>query len=146
MDIDQTIEMDVSDSFIQSLSGENLSWFIDAIQGMILADRRVDEEELSFLRKVIASLSDKEQAERLVAMIRERKPADLPYAGQMDRGVAFDILTVLVKVALVNGKLSTVEAAFFKLACRRLGYDNVFTKDMLVWAQKKWSWKQNTIA
>ncbi|MBF0277203.1 MAG: TerB family tellurite resistance protein [SAR324 cluster bacterium] len=137
LDTDQTLELHVKDGFIQSLSSENLSWFVDAIQGMILADRRVDEHELSFLREIISLLSDKEQAERLVAMIRERKQAELDYAGQMNRDIAFDILTILVKVALADSKLSSAEAVFFKQACRRLGYDNAFSRDMLVWAQKK---------
>lgn len=137
LDTPETMESIVSEAFIRSLDADELVWFVDAVQGMILADQRVDEEEINFLRHLIAMLSDKNEAERLVEMIKERKQAELPYSGQMERGVAFEILTVLLNLALSDGKLRTVEAEYFKYACRRLGFDNAFSKDMLVWAQKK---------
>ena len=135
-DIKKIIE-DESESFIRSLEPEDMVWFVNAVQGMILADRRVDEGEINFIRKLIELLPDKQESERLVEMIKKREPAKLPYSGRMKRDIAFNMLTTLLNIALADGKLGAAEADYFKSACRQLGFDAILSREMLVWAKKK---------
>lgn len=132
----QAIE-DESKSFIRSLEPEDTVWFINAVQGMILADKRVDEGEINFIRRLIELISDKKEAGRLVESIKKRKAAELAYAGNMNREVAFNMLTTLLNIALSDGKLGQPEAEYFKTACRQLGFDAILSKEMLAWAKKK---------
>ncbi len=127
----------LDETFIESLSDDNLSWFVDAIRGMVLADRHVDHHEVAYLRTILAYLSNKEEAERLVQMIKQRQNAELYYIGTIDREQAFYILVVLAKIALADGKFTQSEADYFKYACTRLGFDGIFTKEMLNLVQKK---------
>ncbi|MBF0288908.1 MAG: DUF2225 domain-containing protein [SAR324 cluster bacterium] len=131
------LSTELDENFIESLSAENLAWFVDAIRGMILADRHVDHHEIAYLRTILAYLSDKDEAERLVQMIKDRQNAELSYIGTIDREQAFHILIVLSKIALADSKFTQSEADYFKYACTRLGFDGIFTKQMLNLVQKK---------
>lgn len=138
MDVEKRLEREVSEVFISSLSPEEMHWFVDAVKGMILSGRTLGEKEISYLRTVLTFLSNKDEASRLAQMIKNRnRKTNLPPIQEIDDTKAFDIATVLLKFAMVDGSISKQEAEFFKFACGQMGFNSTLIKKFLIWAQHR---------
>ena len=59
----------------EAMSIEEKIWFARAIAGMIVADGRVDDSELEFLKEAISFLEDRDQVNGIMA--RSQGPDDM---------------------------------------------------------------------
>lgn len=137
LDVEKRLEHEVDESFIASLNPKELHWFVDAIKGMIMCNKGLRKEEKGYLQTVMTFLYDKEEAKRLVSMIKTGEQETEMTPITLDKGKAFQVAVVLIKFALVDGIITKAEADFFRTACLQMGFDPIFTNRMLVWADLK---------
>lgn len=138
LDVEKRLEREVSEAFISSLSPAELSWFLDAVKGMVLCDKGINGNEMDYLRTILSFVSNKKEAKRLVQMIKSRNSqSDLTEILDLDEKKSFEIATVLAKFASVDGKISNAEADFFRFACQKMGYNIQFATKMLSWAKNR---------
>ena len=57
----------------EAMSVEEKIWFARAIAGMIVADGRVDDSELEFLKEAISFLEDRDQVNGIMTVVRQGK-------------------------------------------------------------------------
>lgn len=137
LDVEKRLEHEVNESFIASLSPKELHWFVDAVKGMIMCNKGLRKEEKGYLQTVLSFLSCKDEAKRLVEMIKSRDQVNQFAAISIEKNKAFEIAVVLLKFALVDGIFTKGEADFFKMACTKMDFDPEFINRMLVWADLK---------
>jgi hypothetical protein len=112
----------------EAMTIEEKIWFANAIAGMIVADGRVDDSELEFLKEAISFLEDRDQVNGIMAVVREGKTPSLE-ARKIDPRQSFIILKYLAELMVVDGKMSETEITFFVYAGNLLGFtSNILTK------------------
>ncbi|MGA1644873.1 MAG: DUF2225 domain-containing protein [bacterium] len=112
----------------EAMSVEEKIWFARAIAGMIVADGRVDDSELEFLKEAISFLEDRDQVNGIMAVVRQGKTPSLE-ARKIDPKQSFIILKYLAELMVVDGKMSETEITFFVYAGGLLGFtSNILTK------------------
>ena len=136
INFEKIINVDVDESFIISLKEHEKSWLMTAIQGMIKADKRMDEKEIAYLKKILTFLGNKSDAEKLIQMIRSKEPAELKGI-RVSQETTFSILVILLKIAFSDGEISASETGFFGEAAKAIGIDSALIKHMLNWANKQ---------
>ncbi len=87
----------------EAMSIEEKIWFARAIAGMIVADGRVDDSELEFLKEAISFLEDRDQVNGIMAVVRQGKTPSLE-ARKIDPKQSFIILKYLAELMVVDGK------------------------------------------
>ena len=111
----------------EAMSIEEKIWFARAIAGMIVADGRVDDSELEFLKEAISFLEDRDQVNGIMAVVRQGKTPSLE-ARKIDPKQSFIILKYLAELMVVDGKMSETEITFFVYAGGLLGFtSNILT-------------------
>lgn len=112
----------------EALSLEEKIWFARAIAGMVVADGRVDDSELEFLRDAISFLEDKDQVNKIMGIVRQNKTPSLE-PRRIDPKQSFIILKYLAELMVVDGKMSETEITFFVYAGNLLGFtEKILTK------------------
>jgi len=129
------LENEIEEVFVGTLSEKERSWLIEAIAGMILSDGTVQEEEIKYLRKIMTLLSDRNEASRLADFIKQKKLPEIQILGKKNRQKSFEMLLILAKIAIVDGKLVDQEASFLIHAGGQLGFDKLYCKEVLNWAK-----------
>ena len=81
-------------------------WFALSIAGMVVADGRTDQSEMSFLREAINFLPEKEEINNTMAVIKECKTPELGPLN-IDPKQAFLMLKYLAQLMVVDADLST---------------------------------------
>ena len=111
----------------EAMSIEEKIWFARAIAGMIVADGRVDDSELEFLKEAISFLEDRDQVNGIMTVVRQGKTPSLE-ARKIDPKQSFIILKYLAELMVVDGKMSETEITFFVYAGGLLGFtSNILT-------------------
>ena len=136
INFEKIINADVDESFILSLKEHEKSWFFSAIQGMVQADKRMDEKEIAYLKKILTFLGNKSDAEKLIQMIRSKEPLELNGI-RVEQETTFSMLIILLKIAFSDGEICDAEAIFFGEAAKSIGIDSALIKHMLSWANKQ---------
>ncbi len=106
---------------VETLSAADKVWFAQAIAGMIVADGKVDESEMNFLRQAIGFLEDRDEVARMMNIVKQGKPPQLEAAGIESRQ-AFIMLKYLSELMVADSRLSTGEIRFFLYAGTLLGF------------------------
>lgn len=134
INIEKTLQNEVNESFLMSLDPAIRSWFIDAASHMLLADGYLDEYEIAYLRTIITFIGDHSETKRLLELIKSRKPQKLIRIS-INKEDALEIMTILIKIAIVDGTFSTKEANLFIKIGGLVGMDFDFVKEMLEWGR-----------
>ena len=108
---------------INEMSGAEKMWFAYSIAGMVVADGRTDQSEMIFLREAINFLEEKEEINKVMAVIKEGKTPEMKPLN-IDPKQAFLILKYLAQLMVVDADLSSKEISFFLLTGRSLGFNN----------------------
>ncbi len=136
LNIEKMLKSEMDETVLGSLSPEVKSWFVDALQGMIMCDGGLDDYEIAYLRTILAFLGDIQQAERLIKMIRAKEEVDL-HPISIEKENAFEIFTIVMKMAFVDGKIDRLEADYMFQLGLLMGYDHDIVKRMLSWGQSR---------
>lgn len=134
--IEKTLKSEVNETIISTLEPEAKSWFVDALKGIMIIDKRMDDLEIAYLRTILTFLGNKSEAERLLSMMKAKEPTELEPI-TMEKESAFEILTILMKMAIVDGKLSQSEANYILKVGRLLGFDNGLIRRILAWGKNR---------
>ncbi len=129
---EKIIHTEIDESFIRGLDDPKRAWFIDAIAGMLLADGKLDEREIAYLRKILTFLGNKNEAERMLGMIKTRETNPLKKISIGGNG-AFEMLTLLMRVAAADGEVSPPETDFLFKAGKLMGLDFELIESVLSW-------------
>ncbi len=132
--IEKTLQNEVNESFLTSLDEHAKEWFINAACHMLLADGHLDEHEIAYLRTILTFMGDASEAQRLLNAIQQRKKEPLQRI-TLCRENTLEILTILLKIAIVDGNLSHSEANLFLKLAVLLGMDFDLAKNMLEWGR-----------
>ena len=106
---------------LENLSPKDKIWFAQAIAGMVIADGRVDESEIVFLKKAIGFLDDREEIDRLMAIVKQGKPPQLEEA-HIDSKQAFSMIKYLLELMIADSRLSPGEIHYFLYTGKLFGY------------------------
>ncbi|MBF0278827.1 MAG: response regulator [SAR324 cluster bacterium] len=134
--IEKTLESEVDEAVLRSLENDVKSWFVDALKGMLVIDGRMDDNEIAYLRTILTFLGNKEEAERLLEMIKLKKEPRLETKA-IEVETVFFMLTILMKLAIVDDKLSQSEADYMNQMGQLLGVDNSLIRRMLNWGNNR---------
>ncbi|MBF0289343.1 MAG: response regulator [SAR324 cluster bacterium] len=134
LSIEKTLRREVDESFLMSLDSVSKSWFIDAASQMLLVDGYLDEFEIAYLRTIVTFIGDDTETQRLLNAIKSREPQKLVRIS-LDKEVALEIMTILLKIAIVDGNLSIKEANIFIKIGGLIGMDIQLLKEMLEWSR-----------
>ena len=138
LDIEKLLQHELDEAFIRSLTPKEMRWFVDAVKGIVLCDKSLSEEELSYLRTIVSFLSDKNEANRLIRMVKQKDDtSDLDILTGIERNKAFEMMVILVNLAIVDGNISQAESEFILYTGNKLGFKNVFCNKLLTWAYDK---------
>lgn len=122
-----------------ALSPRASKWFAYAIAGMICADGVVDEEELVFLKQTINFLSDVDEINGLIEMVKKRELPDLQQLNEVNRKTAFQMLKGISRIAITDSRVAKSEEKFLKYAGKQLGFENHFIDRLIRWANGYYS-------
>ena len=136
LSIEKALKTEVNESFLMSLDATTKSWFIDAASQMLLSDGYLDEYEIAYLRTIVTFIGDNSETKRLLETIKSRKPEKLMRIS-LNKEVAFELMTILIKIAIVDGTLSIKEANIFIKIGGLIGMDFKLVKDMLEWGRSQ---------
>ena len=113
---------------VEEMSEAEKKWFALSIAGMVVADGRTDQSEMSFLREAINFLPNKEDINNTMAVIKECKTPELGPL-DIDPKQAFLMLKYLAQLMVVDADLSTKEIRYFLSCGKLLGFnDEILTK------------------
>ena len=113
---------------IEEMSSEEKKWFAHSIAGMVVADGRADQSEMKFLREAINFLDDKDEINKLMAIIKNAKPPEMSPL-DIEPKQAFLMLKYLAQLMVADSDLATKEISFFLLTGKLLGFNNeILTK------------------
>ena len=136
--VEKRLERETNEAFISSLSHDELHWFMDALKGIIQCDQGISGFEMDYLRTILSFVKEKEEAQRLVKMIKEpQTTAQLSTMLTLDRDKGFDMLTLLLKFAMVDGIISEKEIDYLRHAGGKIGFDHSFCARLLDWATNR---------
>ncbi|MBU3917567.1 TerB family tellurite resistance protein [bacterium] len=104
---------------IASMSDEVKEWFARAIVGMILADGRIDQAELDYLKGIISFLENTDLIDSILELtgrnaIPELDPIDI------DEKQALFIIEHLASISIVDENLDRNEEKFLRYAAAKL--------------------------
>ena len=125
----------MASAFIKSLPESAKVWFAHAVAGVILADGKVNEDELFYLKGTIMFLGDHQEVKNIIEMVKAKKQPELDRLN-IDRKTAIHIFIELVKLTVTDDKLSKEEAQYFTSIGAHLGFDAIFSKKVLEWGTK----------
>lgn len=100
-------------ALIQGMEPSQRNWLAQAFVGMIVADGKVEDRELPFLRQALEWPTDKALVEDLMRVVRLEKKMRLPTQIEMDAKDSFEVLKMLAGVMISDGRLSPSEIHFF---------------------------------
>jgi len=106
---------------VEILTNEDKIWFARSIAGMIVADGHVDDSEMDSLKEAISFLEDREEVDRLMAIVKSGKPPQLQVA-QIESKQAFIILKYLAELMVADSVLSPSEVDYFIHVGKMLGF------------------------
>ena len=113
---------------LKEMSSEEKKWFAYSIAGMVVADGRVDQSEMKFLREAINFLNDKDEINELMTIIKKAKPPEMSPI-DIEPKQAFLMLKYLAQLMVADSDLASNEISFFILTGRLLGFnDEILTK------------------
>ena len=106
---------------ISLLTDDEKLWFAKAIAGMVVADGRVDNSEVEFVKAAISFLGRREDATAIMEIIKQNK---IPPLGVSKIGskASFTMLKFLAEIMVVDHKLSESEVLFFNQVGKLLGF------------------------
>ncbi len=121
---------------VDSMSQQEKLWVACAIAGMAIADEKVTEPEVKFLKETVSLLGNSSQVKGLKEKIQKREKPKL-HALEMDRKQSFRILRHLARMAASDRKLSYTETEFLMHAGEKLGYPESFIHELIEWANQQ---------
>lgn len=124
--------MDINTDFVQTLPPDAKKWLAHAIAGMICADGVVDKSEMEYLREAINFLENVDEINVLVEIVKKKEKPVLQIL-KIDRKPAFQLLSHLARLSIVDGHLSQPEVEFLKYAGSRLGFSSDFCLEVGKW-------------
>ncbi|MDH5560298.1 MAG: TerB family tellurite resistance protein [Deltaproteobacteria bacterium] len=125
----------MSAAFIKTLPEPIKIWSAKAISGIIVADGKVTDAELSILRESISFLDDGDMVNEIVEMVKDRQKPQLEVL-KTDRKTASNILMALAVVTLTDDKLSPQEIQYFNYIAAKLGFETGFAKLVINWGRE----------
>ncbi|MDH5561248.1 MAG: response regulator [Deltaproteobacteria bacterium] len=136
LEIQKKLKNEVKEFFIKDLSAEEKTWLVDAVKGIVLCKEQMNKNELGYLRTILSFLYDKNEAKRLIDMVKEGDKSGLSRL-KTEADKAFDMATVLMNIAIADGIITNTEEDFYKYALKKLGYEMGFANKMLEWGKNK---------
>jgi len=106
---------------VSVLSDEEKLWFAQAIAGMVIADGRVDNAEVEFVKAAIGFLSNREDAASIMAVIKQNKIPTLGVS-KIESKASFVMLKYLAEIMVADHRLSESEVLFFNQVGKLLGF------------------------
>ena len=106
---------------VSVLSDEEKLWFAQAIAGMVIADGRVDNAEVEFVKTAIGFLSNQEDVVSIMAVIKQNKIPTLGVS-KIEPKASFVMLKYLAEIMVADHRLSESEVLFFNQVGKLLGF------------------------
>ena len=106
---------------VSFLSDEVKLWFAKAIAGMVVADGRVDNTEVEFVKAAIGFLTRQEDVATIMSIIKQKQIPPLGVS-KIESKVSFTMLKFLAEIMVVAHKLSESEVLFFNQVGKLLGF------------------------
>ncbi|MBF0280333.1 MAG: hypothetical protein HQM13_21235 [SAR324 cluster bacterium] len=125
----------MASAFIKSLPESAKVWFSRAVAGVILADGKVNEDELFYLKGTIMFLGDDLEVKNIIDSVKAKQTPQLDRL-TVDRKTAARMFIELVKLTVTDDKLTREEAQYFVSIGTHLGFDSIFSKKVLEWGKK----------
>ncbi len=118
----------------EQLNEDAKRWLANAIAGMITADKSIVQTEVEYLRQAIGFLDNREEANTLMEMVKQKKQPNLHVLRGVERTLAVKILMSLAEVTVTDDKLTKSEVEFFVYAAKKLGFTSAFAQKVMKWA------------
>ena len=106
---------------VSFLSDEVKLWFAKAIAGMVVADGRVDNTEVEFVKAAIGFLTRQEDIATIMSIIKQKQIPPLGVS-KIESKVAFTMLKFLAEIMVVDHKPTESEVLFFSQVGKLLGF------------------------
>ena len=106
---------------VSFLSDEVKLWFAKAIAGMVVADGRVDNTEVEFVKAAIGFLTRREDVATIMSIIKQKQIPPLGVS-KIESKVSFTMLKFLAEIMVVDHKLTESEVLFFSQVGKKLGF------------------------
>jgi len=106
---------------VSFLSDEVKLWFAKAIAGMVVADGRVDNTEVEFVKAAIGFLTRREDIATIMSIIKQKQIPPLGVS-KIESKVSFTMLKFLAEIMVVDHKLTESEVLFFSQVGKKLGF------------------------
>ena len=106
---------------VSFLSDEEKLWFAKAIAGMVVADGRVDNTEVEFVKAAIGFLTRREDVATIMSIIKQNQIPP-PGFSKIESKASFMMLKFLAEIMVVDHKLTESEVLFFNQVGKLLGF------------------------
>ena len=123
----------IRQQLVRDLSSDEKKWLALAIATLIISDEHVTEDEMQHLKDAWTFLETKQEIERLVHYVRQRKVPPLkPLI--IDRKHAVMIFLYLIRTVVSDGQLREGEFKELEEMALRLGIFGDLKEELLTWA------------
>lgn len=120
---------------LKTMTPEQKKWLANAMSGMICADGVIDEDELQFLSKAIDFLTNPQDINNMVKMVKAKKLPELTKLDGTDKVLAFRMLKMVAEIALTDS-VKECEEKYLLLIGEKLSLDKKFVDDFVTWTRQ----------
>ncbi|MGK0288852.1 MAG: tetratricopeptide (TPR) repeat protein [bacterium] len=128
---------------VHQFNKEQKHWYAYVIACAIIADQKVDDSEVSFLKHALHFLDEGEDRENLLTMVRAK---DVPFPELpegLNKETLATIFTELILLITANGKLDPSEVAFLKQAADQFSFKESYFAQVMDWCYAGLKWRLN---
>ena len=124
---------------LSQLDGRQRRWFATAIVAMVLADGKIDHDEVNFVVELIKQVSsDARETQRLKKFIRFRTVPPLGEPIHIDRRLGITMLIDLIRVAVADNDLPPPEKEMIRRIGKDLGFNETELRQLVMFGFESW--------
>ncbi|MBF0352116.1 MAG: hypothetical protein HQM11_13875 [SAR324 cluster bacterium] len=125
----------VFQKFIKLLDDHEKEWFAHAIVGVVCADGKITPNEITYLKYLLAFIEDKAMLNRIMSFIQRKEKPKLEIL-KTSRTKASQLIMYLASVVITDDRLTREEVDYFRYVGSRLGFDPIFSTELIKWGQE----------
>lgn len=128
--------------FVESLSEKEMEWMAWGVAEIILADGRILDPEVYFLKVMLYNVAEKEKVLDISEYVKEKKEKAATTFLNINDEMAIEMLQFFVKIAASDGCISPEEEKVILYLGKRIGFDQTTCTEIIQIQKKTLSWKK----
>lgn len=126
----------MDDPIINGMSQEAKEWFARAVVGMMWADGRIDQAEISYFKGLLGFLKDANLLNSVLSMIKENRISTLEKI-ELEQQQSLSILKHLTSISIVDEELTAAEEKYLKHVATQLHQSEQLADKLIELAKKR---------